>query len=100
MLQLLRRIFIGEVADPPDLDFLPLNARPRVIDAPSVDKPKAPPPPPDWEAKLKAAAARFKKPFKCAADGLPREVIVEGKAVTVSPSDGVNVTKLSERKRK
>jgi hypothetical protein len=100
MLQLLRRIFLGEASDPLDLDFLPLNTQPKVIDAPSIEKPKAPTPPPDWDAKRKTAAARFKKPFKCAADGLPREVIVDGKAVTISPSDGVNVTKLSERKRK
>lgn len=42
------------------------------------------------EAKLAEAARRYGKPFKCAGDGVPREVQRDGHFVTV----GGNVTRL------
>lgn len=56
----LTRIFTT-AAEPETLDFVPVASAP------------------DWrEEKLKEAAKRHGRPFKCAADGLPRETTKDG----------------------
>lgn len=78
MLAALKRFFSRMSEAPTELDWLP------VTDVP------------EWrEQKLKHAAKVYGRPFKCAADGLPREIIRNG-TPTVTPS--ATVTKL-ERKR-
>lgn len=66
--------------DPATLDHCPLN----VANEPTAeDKTIAPGEGLSHEEKLKLAAQRAAKPFRCAPDGLPREVIKNGAPVTV-----------------
>lgn len=47
----------------------------------------------DWrEEKVKAASARFGKPFLCGPDSVPREVIVDGKVTTLKPGERAKAT--------
>lgn len=63
---LLRMFSADSAGDPCLLDHVPVSGAP------------------DWrETKLKAAAERHGKPFRCAADGLPRERIESGTPVVV-----------------
>jgi hypothetical protein len=48
-------------------------------------------------AKLAEAARRYGKPFKCAGDGIPREVFKDGRDKVVM---GSNVTRLPARDRR
>ena len=53
----------------------------------------------DWrQQRLAEAAEKYGKPFKCASDDLPREVIVGGKRL-VSVPRGVGLTRILEEQR-
>lgn len=79
MLAALKRFFSRMSEAPTELDFLPFTNVP------------------EWRTeKLKHAAKVYGRHFKCAADGLPREILRNG-TPTVTPS--ATVTTL-ERKRK
>jgi hypothetical protein len=66
--------------EPATLDHLPVN----VANEPAAEaKAVAPGEGLSHEQKLKLAAQRAGKPFRCATDGLPREVIKNGAPVTV-----------------
>lgn len=73
----IKRAFIGDPGEPTTLDHVPVSGTS------------------DWrEAKLAEAARRYGKPFKCAGDGVLRQVRKQGVDVIVVP----NVTKLHARK--
>jgi hypothetical protein len=88
--------------EPITLDHVPVNGTPS--DQPEP-KATAPGEGLSHEQKLKLAAQRAGKPFRCAPDGLPREVIKNGSAVTVGvkpfpvPEPPPNVTSLSRKAR-
>ncbi|HTN28020.1 MAG TPA: hypothetical protein VL180_09570 [Burkholderiales bacterium] len=53
----------------------------------------------DWrQQRLAEAAEKYGKPFKCASDDLPREVIVGGKRLVAVPR-GIGVTRILEEQR-
>lgn len=95
-----RKHFLGDAGDAPELDHLPLNTTAKQIETPTVEKPKKVEATPDWDAKRREAAEKLGKPFKCAADGMPRETLVEGNFIDVAKARGQNVTKLADRKRR
>lgn len=80
------RFFLGSIAeDPMTLDHV------------------AVPGGPDWrEEKVRAAAARKNGAFKCGPDSVPREVLVDGKTLTLRPGEKprATVTALSTRRKK
>lgn len=101
MLAWLKRTFIYSSGDAPELDHLPLNVSSAPAPTVTAKNPKPlPKDAPDYATKRKDAAAKLGHAFKCAADGLPRETMVDGKFVDATRARGENVTKLSERKRK
>lgn len=80
------RFFLGSIADDPmTLDHV------------------AVPGGPDWrEEKLKAAAQKYGRPFKCADSSVPREIIVDGKITTLRPGEKpkATVTPITKKTRK
>lgn len=63
LLQTIIRAFIGDPGDPFTLDHVPAKA----LEDSAVD----------WrDEKVRKAAERYGKPFKCAADSVPRERLV------------------------
>lgn len=74
LLTTIKRALTGDVGEPALLDHVPVSGAP------------------DWRAeKLKAAAERHGKPFRCAADGLPRELQKDGATVVVRPKSELAV---------
>lgn len=82
--QAIVRAFVGDPGEPQVIDHLAVSGGP------------------DWrDAKLKAAAQKYGRPFKCADGSVPREIIVDGKITTLRPGEKprATVTALSTRRK-
>lgn len=66
--QAIGRAFVGDPGEPDVLDFVPVTGST------------------DWRTeKLAEAAEKYGKPFKCSADGLPRERMKQPATETTAP---------------
>jgi hypothetical protein len=80
--QAIARAFTGDPGDPSLIDHVPVVSER------------------DWrEEKLAQAAAKYGKPFRCAADGLPREVFKDCKFTVTRPLASVTPLEKAPKRR-
>lgn len=75
------RAFVGDPGEPQLVDHVAVSGGP------------------DWRnEKLKTAAQKYGRPFKCADSSVPREIIVDGKITTLRPGEKPKATVTPIRK--